>query len=141
MLHWLYDPNRKIKRFAEENAKAKPAIVQDPLVLHIMELATSNGMRTSDVDSLAEELDPAKLVLPTTSEGKFEYLNYIMHALLDDLHLDTAEKDFLREICIEIGIPVEKIPYLIKFIYDGLKTEMPLNEIKANFIALLEFKK
>jgi hypothetical protein len=141
MLHWLYDPNRKIKRFAEENAKPKAAPVTDPIVLRIMEIAANNGMRPSDVESLAEELDGSKLQMPTDSEDRFEYLNYLMDVLLDDLHLDTAEKDFLREVCIEIGIPVDKIPYLIKFIYDGLKTEMPLSEIKTNFISLLDFTK
>jgi len=137
MLHWLYDPKRKIRRFAEENAKARPEAVNDPLVLHIMKLASQNGMRPSDVDSLAEELDPEKLAIPTDNEGRFEYINYIMNVLLDDLNFDSAEKDFLKELAIEIGLPIEKIPYLIKVIYDGLKTEIPLTEIKISFFELL----
>jgi len=137
MLHWLYDPKRKIRRFAEENAKAKPEASNDPLVLHIMDLATNNGMRPSDVESLAEELDPLKLGAPSDNNAKFDYIHYIMNVLLDDLNFDAAEKDFLKELAVEIGIPVEKAPYLIRALYEGLKTETSLSEIKGSFFEVL----
>lgn len=137
MLHWLYDPKRKIRRFAEENVKAKPVPVKDERVLKLMEMATNNGMRPSDVDSLAEELEPERLEIPTSNEGKFEYILYLMNALLDDLNFDAAEKDFLKDVAVYIGLPIDKSPYLIRAIYDGLKTETPINEIKTSFFEIL----
>ncbi len=137
MLHWLYDPKRKIRRFAEENAKARPVATQDPLVLHVMDVANRNGMRPSDVDSLAEELEPEKLVMPTDDKARFAYINYVMNVLLDDLNFDSAEKDFLKELAVEIGLPIDKAPYLIRSIYEGLKTETPISEIETSFFEIL----
>lgn len=136
MLHWLYDPNRKLRRFAEENIKGR-VVVTDPKVLEITEMANRNGMRQSDINSLAEELDPEKLIQPANDFERYGLLNYMMNLLLDDLNLDGAERDFLKEFAVKIGYPVEKAPFIIREIYNGLKNEESESEIKHSVEEIL----
>ncbi len=129
MLHWLYDPHRKLKRFVEENIKAKAEPIRHPYVLHIMEMAKENGMRPSDVNSLAEELIPENLTPPANEHERYELMRYIMEILLDDLNFDDAEKDFLKCFAVEIGYPIERVAFVIREIYNGMKNENSETEI------------
>jgi hypothetical protein len=130
MLHWLYNPNRPIKRFVDENSKPKPATAKNAKVRQIMELAAINGMRPSDVDSLAASLDPKKLTIPQTEHDRLIMLEYMINILLDDLNLDSAEEDFLKDFGVSIGYPIEKVPLLVREVYNGMKNENTESEIK-----------
>lgn len=138
MLHWLYDPKRQIRRFAEENVKPRPKPVTDVRIMEVMEMAANNGMKQSDIDSLAEELDASKLEMPKTNKEKAEQLLYLMEILLDDLNFDSAEKDFLKEFSVNIGFPIQKAPQIIREVYNNLKIETPHSEISQLIIQMLD---
>lgn len=138
MLHWLYDPKRQIRRFAEENVKPRPKAVTDVRIMEVMEMALNNGMKQSDIDSLAGELEASKLEIPKNSQEKAEQLLYLMEILLDDLNFDAAEKDFLKEFSVNIGFPVQKAPVIIREVYSNLKIETPHSEISKLIVQMLD---
>jgi hypothetical protein len=138
MLHWLYNPNREIKRFVDENIKGKPKDPKSAKAKAIKSMAEINGMRPSDVDSLISELDPKKIHHPKNDEERIDQLFYMMGLLLDDLNFDVAEKDFINEFAKEIEIPVAKVPYIIMEIYNGLKNETPEDEIRSSVLNMLK---
>ena len=138
MLHWLYDPKRQIRRFAEENVKPKPKPVTNLRILEVINMASNNGMKQSDIDSLAEELKAEFLEKPKNSIEKAEQLLYLMEILLDDLNFDAAEKDFLKEFSVNIGFPITKSPQIIREAYNNLKIETPHNEISQLIVQMLD---
>ena len=138
MLHWLYDPNREIKRFMDENVKEKPKTIKASKVKDIMSMAEANGMYSSDINSLISEINPEKLHHPKNHTERIDQMFYMMTLLLDDLNLDAAEKDFLKEFALSIDIPLTEAPYIIMEIYNGLKYETPEEEIRAKVLEMLK---
>jgi hypothetical protein len=137
MLHWLYDPKRKIKRFVEENMKARPTPKDDPQIAKILELASDYGMRPSDVDTLAEMLEPSKLKLPQNDTERFDNVYYIMTLLLEDQNFDAAERDFVNQYAIELGYGVSNATFVIREMYNGLRADLPVEEIRNNVNQIL----
>jgi len=133
MLHWLYDPRRKLKRYLDdvlgEKKKLDEHLNSNTILVDILRLAKENGLRTSDVVSLEHEIDPSKIVKPTNGIEKVEQLLYLLKIVLADLNLDVAEYDFLIAYGRYLELPFDVISLMVKDMYQQLKLEKKDREI------------
>lgn len=129
MLHWLYDPRRKIKRAFDEVDSLKKDHHGNVIVKDILLMAKENGLRPSDLKSLEQEIDLQKLVVPITNFERMEQLIYMEKIMMADLNMDTAELDFLIEYARYLKLPSEIAPLLVRDIYFEMRAEKSDHEI------------
>lgn len=140
MFQWIYNPNRKRKHFIDENVKKdENADDRDYRVKQIYKIASDNGMKQSEINSLMREIDHEKLRQPQNNNEKVDLLIYIMNLLLDDLNFDATEQDFIREYAVSIlEIPVKIAPFVIREIYFSLRNEISDEEIIQKSVEILD---
>lgn len=135
MLHWIYNPNRKVKRAFDELDREKKVHNQDQNIIQdILLMAKENGLRPSDIKSLEHEIDAEHLITPTNTLERINQLIYMEKIMMADLNMDTAELDFLIEFARFIQLPSDICPLIVRDIYFEMRAEKNDTEIVETII-------
>ncbi|TAF74131.1 MAG: hypothetical protein EAZ53_10460 [Bacteroidetes bacterium] len=136
MLHWIYNPTRKVKRAFDELDREKKIHDQEDhnIIQDILQMAKENGLRPSDIKSLEHEIDAEFLVTPTNNLERLNQLIYMEKIMMADLNMDTAELDFLIEFARFIHLPSDIAPLIVRDIYFDMRAEKTDLEIVEDII-------
>ncbi len=135
MLHWIYNPTRKVKRaFDELDREKKVHDSEHNVIQDVLQMAKENGLRPSDIKSLEHEIDAEHLVTPTTTLERINQLIYMEKIMMADLNMDTAELDFLIEFARYIQLPSDICPLIVRDIYFDMRAEKTDPEIVADIV-------
>jgi hypothetical protein len=134
MLHWIYDPRRKIKRNFDEVDREKKDHTENDIIKDVLQMAKENGLRPSDIKSLEDEIDPTKIAEPTNNFERMQQLIYMEKIMMADLNMDTAELDFLIEYARYLKLPSDSAPTLVRDIYFEMRAEKTDKDIILNMM-------
>ena len=119
-------------RFAKVDGSKHPENVRN-----IIKIAEHHGMRGQEIKSLISEINPDKIKTPQTDDERFDQLFYLLNLVLYDDLFNSTEADFCNEIGIYLGYKVEKVPLIVREMYDGIKYELSEDEIKKNVTKII----
>lgn len=135
MLHWIYNPTRKIKRaFDELDRQKKTHTSEHNIIQDVLLMAKENGLRPSDIKSLEHEIDAELLTTPTNNLERINQLIYMEKIMMADLNMDSAELDFLIEFARYIQLPSDIAPLIVRDIYFDMRAEKSDAEIVEDII-------
>ncbi|TAG57255.1 MAG: hypothetical protein EAZ27_03090 [Cytophagales bacterium] len=141
MLHWLYDPRRKINRAFDDLDREKKKHDGHEVIRDILLMAKENGLRPSDLKSLEHEIEPSKIIFPNDNFERMYQLIYMEKIMMADLNMDTAELDFLIEYARYIELPFAIAPLLVRDIYFEMRDEKSDKDIILNMMKRFGLKK
>jgi hypothetical protein len=119
-------------RLANAHQKEHPEEVKQ-----IIEIAERNGMRGQEIKALTADINPEKIKVPKNDAERFEQLFYLINLVLYDNLFNSTEFDFCNEMGILLGYDANKVPQVVREMYNGIKYELAEDEIKKNVAKIL----
>jgi hypothetical protein len=140
MYYWFGKRNKELRSHILEYLNLLTADTkQHPKkIAKIVSIAKNSGMRSSEIKSLINEVDPNKVKWPETNDEQFNQLYYLINLILKDEFFNTEEFDFCIEMATVIGYNRPEAATIVREIYNGIKTEMKEPEIKIRIQQILD---